>query len=320
MSERGSALSWWRGTDIPDEVSSFALSFDHLRGDEVFTEELVSALAHRDERCVVFRRIDDVTGDSTVAVALENERSSERTCTIETAAPLNRPDLHHALLRSVAAQQASATVLHWRPPTTSPFDHFPLPSGAIIERTILEMHVELPLNTAVAASGCRCGLEFRSFADASFDILSTQRFSDSVIRINNLAFADHPEQGALTPSSFGQRTSMSWFDPHGLIVAAIDGVDVGFCWMKCDHPRPAELYVVAVNPNAGVRGLGRNLVHRGFSHAVSAHQATEAMLFVDANNKRAVDLYVSLGFTAVRRQDVVVMDRWVDHTHREKQG
>jgi len=54
--------------------------------------------------------------------------------------------------------------------------------------------------------------------------------------------------------------------------------------------------VVAVDPDFSGRGLGRQLALAGLDY-LAAEGTTEAMLYVDASNVRAVKLYVDLGFT-----------------------
>ena len=295
----------WRGAEIPEDAVSVASSFGPMHGDEIFTEELAAAIARRDDRCLVVTIASGETGhDGGVGVALIDDRSPDTGLTIETAAPLDRPELHHALVEAVSSCALWPAAIRWRPPTTSPNVRFPAPSTSELERTIVEMHAELPLPGSGDPNPID-GVRFRDLARHAPNSSLRQSSIDAVIRINNAAFADHPEQGHMSPASFAIRTTAPWFDPHGLTIASIDGEDVGFVWMKCHQPRPAELYVVTVDPAASVKGLGRALVHAGFSHAMSEHGATHAMLFVDGANTRAMGLYESLGFRAVRRQDVV---------------
>jgi mycothiol synthase len=124
------------------------------------------------------------------------------------------------------------------------------------------------------------------------------------LAVNNRAFAWHPEQGGWTEETIKAREAQAWFDPEGFRLYESDGRLAGFCWTKV-HGRPAggaeatkavgEIYVVAVDPDFSGQGLGRQLTLAGLDH-LSGRGITEAMLYVDASNTRAVKLYVELGF------------------------
>lgn len=132
------------------------------------------------------------------------------------------------------------------------------------------------------------------------------------VRANAAAFADHPEQGSMTVEDLRARQAEPWFDPEGFLVAEDTTGQapelLGFHWTKI-HPTPeghaplGEVYVVGVVPQAQGRGLGRLLTVLGIRHL--QRQGVDAvMLYVDADNTPAVNLYRALGFT---RWDTDVM-------------
>ena len=132
------------------------------------------------------------------------------------------------------------------------------------------------------------------------------------VRANAAAFADHPEQGSMTVEDLRARQAEPWFDPEGFLVAEDTTGQapelLGFHWTKI-HPTPeghaplGEVYVVGVVPQAQGRGLGRLLTVLGIRHL--QRQGVDAvMLYVDAENTPAVNLYRALGFT---RWDTDVM-------------
>jgi mycothiol synthase len=128
-----------------------------------------------------------------------------------------------------------------------------------------------------------------------------------LLRVNNAAFAWHPEQGGWEQSDLDERRGESWFDPEGLFLAfENDSADdssqlLGFHWTKvhADEPGLGEVYVVGVDPAAQGRGLGRVLTVVGLQHLavrLTAHDQPEVILYVEADNTAAVKTYERLGF------------------------
>lgn len=125
------------------------------------------------------------------------------------------------------------------------------------------------------------------------------------LEVNARAFAHLPDQGGWTLEDLQRREREPWFSPDGFLVAWRGDRMVGFHWTKVhgrtgpghDHPHQAigEVYVVAVNPDERGTGLGRTLTVAGLHHLRSL-DLSQAMLYVDASNTRAIALYESLGF------------------------
>jgi mycothiol synthase len=123
-----------------------------------------------------------------------------------------------------------------------------------------------------------------------------------LLRVNNRAFAWHPDQSGWDRERLHAQTRLPEFDPSLLLIhegeaGAIDG----FCWTKI-HPatqtEPAcgEIYVIAADPDTHGTGLGRALTVGGLK-LLSAHGLQLGMLYVESDNEPAIKLYDRLGFT-----------------------
>lgn len=145
-------------------------------------------------------------------------------------------------------------------------------------------------------------LEIRSF--------NPELDRENWLKLNNAAFADHPEQGAWSMRDLEIRMAESWFDSQGLLIAEEGGVMKGFTWCKIhggsthrhsrdeaihDHDPIGEIYIMGVDPSARGRGIAKALTTAGLRYI--RHQGIfTAMLYVDAENTGALNLYKSLDF------------------------
>ena len=120
------------------------------------------------------------------------------------------------------------------------------------------------------------------------------------LRVNAIAFADHPEQGSWGPDDLADRLAQPWFDPAGFFLAddTRTGRLAGFHWTKI-HPGPprhGEVYVVGVDPAYQGSGLGKALTVTGVRH-LHDQGLRIVELYVDGTNTGARHLYTKLGFT-----------------------
>ncbi|MGF2945800.1 mycothiol synthase [Mycobacterium sp. Lab-001] len=129
-----------------------------------------------------------------------------------------------------------------------------------------------------------------------------------LLRVNNAAFAEHPEQGGWTAADLAERRAEPWFDPAGLFLAFRDSTGdetgrlVGFHWTKVheDQPGLGEVYVLGVDPAAQRRGIGQVLTAIGIeslARRLAGSADPTVMLYVEADNVAAVRTYERLGFT-----------------------
>ncbi|KAA1251849.1 mycothiol synthase [Mycobacterium simiae] len=143
-------------------------------------------------------------------------------------------------------------------------------------------------------------LRIRTYAGSSDDA--------ELLRVNNAAFAYHPEQGGWTELQLAERRREPWFDPAGLFLAFDAAPNaaarlLGFHWTKVhpDHPGLGEVYVLGVDPSVQGRGLGKVLTSVGLhwlAQRLAGPQVVEptVMLYVESDNTAAIRTYQNLGF------------------------
>lgn len=190
-----------------------------------------------------------------------------------------------AFLERLAAAGAAEAVLWVHAPALEP------PAGLVRpERELLRMAVELPVEDDRPPPE---GASIRGFRP--------DRDRETLLELNNRAFAGHPEQGGWTLRDLDERTALPWFDPEGVRTVWIDGRMAAFNWTKV-HPAPpggrpmGEIYAIGVDPRCRGRGLGRAAAAEGLRRLSDRRGADRAVLYVDSSNEAAVGLYRSLGF------------------------
>jgi len=150
-------------------------------------------------------------------------------------------------------------------------------AGLSLVRCNQQLRVALPLADSTPP------LKTRAFALGADD--------DAFLRVNNLAFAWHPDQSDWTHDHLNELVQEPWFDAEGFLLHEIDGTLAGFCWTRvhaetATDPRLGEIFVIAVDPAFHGQGLGRSL-----TIAIEI-----GMLHVEHDNVAAQSLYRDLGF------------------------
>jgi len=162
--------------------------------------------------------------------------------------------------------------------------------GLVIVRELLQMRRPL---TDLASVTIPDGVRITTYSGPPDDA--------ELLRVNNAAFAWHPEQGGWTEAEIAERRGEPWFDPAGLFMAVDEETDklLGFHWTKVHSGDLGEVYVVGVDPAAQGRGLGGTLTAVGLNHLAERLSESEqpvVMLYVEADNSAAVKTYQRLGF------------------------
>ena len=133
--------------------------------------------------------------------------------------------------------------------------------------------------------------------------------SDAWLELNNKVFKDHPEQGGWQLSDLNHRLSEEWFDEKGFFIVEKNKLVIASTWTKVHgahshdhdgkashaHPAIGEIYITAVDPEYAGLGIGKALTITALNY-LKYQGLKDAMLYVDFDNKAALNLYDSLGF------------------------
>jgi mycothiol synthase len=169
--------------------------------------------------------------------------------------------------------------------------------GLRVARELLQMRRPLPgagwPTAELPAVAIPAGVRVDTYRGADDDA--------ELLRVNNAAFAWHPEQGGWTEADIAERRAEPWFDPQGLFLAFDEqtGELLGFHWTKVHNDALGEVYVIGVDPAAQGRGIGATLTLIGLHHLadrLSDADRPTVMLYVEAENSAAVNTYRRLGF------------------------
>jgi len=135
--------------------------------------------------------------------------------------------------------------------------------------------------------------------------------SDAWLLLNNKVFKEHPEQGNWQLIDLNIRINEEWFDDQGFFLAEINHKIIGSTWTKIHgahthqheadeeshaHPAIGEIYITAVDKEYSGCGIGKLLTITALNY-LKYQGLSDAMLYVDFENKTALNLYESLGFT-----------------------
>ena len=213
-----------------------------------------------------------------------------------------------ALVRATLARTGQRSQF-WAHGTLAPARATAAELGLVPVRELMQMRRSLQNIPEPAPNP---GVQVRSYAGPGDDA--------ELLRVNNAAFMAHPEQGGWTAVELAERRREPWFDPAGLFLAFEEktGQLLGFHWTKVHADKPAsgetlgEVYVVAVDPSAQHRGLGRMLTGIGvasLARRLASASKPMVMLYVESDNTAAVRTYQSLGFSLHSMDTAYALDR-----------
>jgi mycothiol synthase len=133
-----------------------------------------------------------------------------------------------------------------------------------------------------------------------FIIFDPEIHAQAWLDLNNLIFANHPDQGNWAMADLENRMAEPWFDPKGFFLCVRNGNIVGFCWTKIhnefvNQDPIGELYVIGVDPAESGNGIGRAVCTEGLIY-LKEKGIKQSILYVDDDNEAGKGLYKSLGF------------------------
>lgn len=200
----------------------------------------------------------------------------------------------HRLLdavRSLVAERGGGRWDLWVHEVADPADTVAADAGLSVQRDLAVMRRPLEQRPRVPAPAA--GVVVRAYRPGVDD--------GELLRVNNAAFAGHPEQGGWDETTLAERRRLPWFDPDGVLLAWRGERALGLHWTKIHPGRVGEVYVIGVAPDAQGLGVGRTLLAAGLAH-LHDRGCRAALLYVDRANTAAVRMYEADGFTIAHHE------------------
>lgn len=188
---------------------------------------------------------------------------------------INEAEITRTLLAHVV-EETIVPISWWtRAPRDLHSSELAAPYGGEPHRTVLRMERSIDERIAVA-------METHGFNDGD---------ASEVVRINNEAFAGHPDRSQLTEDDVHEKLRV--FGNRYEDLRIIEG---GFCWTKRRTAAESELFVLAIDNAHRQQGLGEQLLLATLEYIRTNHRVKRASLYVEHDNDRAIRLYERNGF------------------------
>ncbi|QAU51729.1 mycothiol synthase [Corynebacterium pelargi] len=169
-------------------------------------------------------------------------------------------------------------------------------------RELLVMGIEGEALKAAAQVQLADDLQLSTYADTTLEAPEQEW-----LRVNNEAFDWHPEQGGWDQQRLAKAMDQDWFRADDVLFLESEGRLAGFHWLKrhgdLDEGADGEVYVVGLGRDFRGRGLGDPLVRLGLARLYE-QGAQRVILYVESDNRPAVQAYERLGFSTLERHVV----------------
>jgi len=244
-------------------------------------------VAGRPAGSAAFVARDPDSGRVTGYAQLDGERGSWQLAYVLDPALIEDFATGRALCRAaldLVARRGGGHVRCWVRMATATSDEIAASVGLTCDRELHQMRRPLPLepdgSTPLTTRPFRVGEDESAW-----------------LGLNNRVFASHPDQGSWTAATLAARERRPWFDPRGFLLYEREGKIASFCWTKIhdDEPPVGEIYVLGVDPAIQAHGIGQGMLRAGLEW-LSAKGLRTAMLYVEAGNAPAAELYAACGF------------------------
>jgi mycothiol synthase len=277
------AIRWRAGLTDDDQraIRELVAAATFVDGVAPVGDQVLRELPHDRTRHLLAADGDDIVGYLNLAPAMAELVVHPRA---------RRRGVGSAMARTGLAEGGDGTRI-WAHGNLEPARATAAALGLVVVRELLQMRRPL---TGLPPVTVPEGVRITTFSGPGDDA--------ELLRVNNAAFAWHPEQSGWTDADIAERRAERWFDPDGLFMAVDEQTDklLGFHWTKVHSADLGEVYVIGVDPAAQGRGLGATLTLVGLHHLaerLSGSSAPTVMLYTEADNTAAVKTYERLGFT-----------------------
>ncbi len=278
------------------QLRAIDLAVQDASGHEAFPEGVWAAIADPARHPVV--AIDGDGGAAAVGYASDSFTPAHDQLAVGAQPGVDVARIAATVEAVVQARVADHEMVAWVPGSDpSVMQALTGHGGFTVDRRQFQLQVALPIAETARWPD---GVDVRSFVAG--------RDESAWLRVNNRAFANHPDQGGWITEVLERRIAEPWFDPAGFLLAWRGDNLVGFCWTKVhtEPTRQGEIYVIGVDPDAQGLGLGRALVVAGLDHLARECQCGSGILYVAEDNPAAVGLYRALGFTTQRTDTALI--------------
>jgi mycothiol synthase len=291
----GPSVDWRTGLTDEDQRAIRALIAAAEKNDGVAPvgDQVLRALGHDRSRHLLALGDDGVVGYLDLAPPTDDDPAMAE---LVVHPQWRRRGIGSTMARMALGEAGSGTRI-WAHGNLEPARATARSLGMVAARELLQMRRAL---TGLPDVAVPAGVRIDTYRGPDDDA--------ELLRVNNAAFAWHPEQGGWTDADIAERRAEPWFNPEGLFMAFDEetGELLGFHWTKVHNEGLGEVYVVGVDPAAQGRGIGATLTLIGLHHLadrLSGNSRPTVMLYVEADNSAAVNTYQRLGF-AVASVDV----------------